>query len=169
MGVAMNKPGLAAASLAALITIDGNANAAVHNPPIVWQGGAEIVALTSPACDNKDLRVGDLAHSVYRPRLDPAEPESALTLVFTRSGQIYIRGGGTSTDQMNGTTNYQGWWFGNRAFGKGSALGILKLKISPTPVLDTETRPIIISGTITNFYGIAGCTATIKGAYQRRP
>jgi hypothetical protein len=146
-------------------------NAAAHDPLIVWQGGAEIVSFTEAttgAC-SKAGAVGDLAVSVFRPRLDPAEPVSALSLTFSRAGMAFFRTGGTSDDQMRGVSSYASPYYGGRVTSTtGGNTGNIALTISPgTPIVAT-TDVIAINGTIGHYFGLAGCSANFRGAYRRR-
>lgn len=165
------KQALAAAALAGLIGSVAPAqmaNAAAHNPLIVWQGAATLTSVPA-ACAASKLAVGDSAFSVFRPRLDPAEPSSAITMVFGRSAHAFFRTGGTSTDQMRGTSTYTSPWFSGRATSTaGGNTGTIVLTITPLTILPT-TNVVTIVGTINKFHGIVGCAVGFNGAYQRRP
>src|SRR5689334_2614419 len=143
--------------------------AAPHSPLVVWQGGAEITALSSPGCDNLGYEVGDLAASVFRARLDPAEPSSAITLTFHRAAHAYFRTGGTSSDQMNGNSTYSSPWYSGRATSTpGGNTGNINLRIKPTTIIET-TDNITVDGSVTHFNGVASCTMGFKGSYRLRP
>lgn len=143
------------------------AQAAANNPLIVWQGAATLTAVPA-ACAASKYKAGDSAFAVFRPRLDPAEPNSGLTLSFGRSGHAYFRTGGASSDQMNGNSTYSSPWFSGRATSTaGGNTGNIILALSPATVLDT-TPVVTISGTIQKFHGIAGCNVNFNGAFQRR-
>src|SRR4051812_33294274 len=59
-----------ALSMSSLALSGQSANAAAHNPLIVWQGGAEIISLAPAAtCAKANFQASDLASSVFRPRL----------------------------------------------------------------------------------------------------
>jgi len=143
------------------------ANAAAHNPLIVWQGGAEIITLNA-ACTKAAFSVGDLASSVFRPRLDPAEPTSAISLTFGRSAMAFFRQGGASNDQMQGTSNYSSPWYSGRVTSTpGGNTGTITLQITPASITE-NTDAITINGTVNNFFGLSGCTMTFRGAYRKR-
>jgi hypothetical protein len=159
----------AALAFASVGPFTQTASSAPNSPLIVWQGGAEIVSLSSPGCDNLGYQVGDLAASVFRPRLDPAEPSSAISLTFHRAGHAYFRSGGASTDQMQGSSNYSSPWYSGRVTSTpGGNTGTIKLKIKPTGTISSAIDGITIDGTIANFNGVSGCTMGFKGAYRQR-
>jgi hypothetical protein len=143
------------------------AQAAAHNPLIVWQGAATLTSLSS-ACATINHKPGDSAFSVFRPRLDPAEPKSAISFTFTRSAHAFFRSGGGS-DQMNGAGSYTSPWYSGRVTSTpGGNTGTYNFHLTPATVLAT-TPVVTIVGTINNFHGIVGCTVGFKGAFDRRP
>ena len=168
-GYRMTRTQISGAAVALLLvgTATQGANAAAHNPLIVWQGAAELTSLTA-ACSKLGLMIGDVGVSVFRPRLDPAEPSSAITMTLERSGMAFFRTGGTSTDQMQGTSNYTSPWYSGRATSTpGGNTGAITLAITPSAIT-TATDQIMINGMITNFFGTAGCTAKFNASYRQR-
>ena len=144
------------------------ANAAAHNPLIVWQGAAVLTSVPAN-CASTKRAIGDSAFSVFRPRLDPAEPSSAITMTFGRAGHAYFRTGGTSTVQMRGTSTYSSPWYSGRATStSGGNTGNITLTFTPTTVA-ASTAVVTIVGKITKFHGIANCTVQFKGSYYKRP
>ena len=128
------------------------------------------MTLVPAACANgaKGLAVGDLATSVYRPQLDPAEPRSGFTLIFTRASHSFFK---TTAGQMNGAGSYSGAWTSGRATtkpGGGAVTGTYSFVVTPGAVLKT-TPFVTIRGTINGFGGIAGCNVKFNGAYSKRP
>src|SRR5687768_12744614 len=99
-------------ALMASSAVTSGAFAAAHNPLVVWQGGATITKL-SDGCGTTGSEVGDLLHAVFRPRLDPAEPESALSLISSRSASSFFQETGLN-DQMHGSGTYSGTWVSGR-------------------------------------------------------
>jgi hypothetical protein len=153
----------------ALTLTGSSALAAAHNPLIPWQGGATLTTVPA-ACQNgaKGLEVGDMPVSIYRPQLDPAEPRSALTLIFGRAAHSFFK---TTSGQMNGGGNYSGAWISARATtksGGGAVTGTYMFTITPNPVLATTTF-VTIDGLVNGFGGISGCNVRFKGSYSRRP
>jgi hypothetical protein len=158
------------AAAAAIMTSLGVASAqeAANNPLIVWHGAATLTSLT-PGCASANYVVGDSAFSVFRPRLDPAEPNSAITLTFGRAGHAYFRSGGTSSVQMNGNSTYTSPWYSGRATSsQGGNSGNITLALSPATVT-AATNVVTIVGTITRFHGINNCTVQFRGSYYKRP
>jgi hypothetical protein len=158
------------AAVAAITTFIGAASAqeAANNPLIVWHGAATLTSVPA-ACASANYVVGDSAFSVFRPRLDPAEPNSAITLTFGRAGHAYFRSGGTSTAQMHGTSSYTSPWYSGRATSTpGGNTGNITLTLTPSTVT-AATNVITIVGTITKFHGIAACTVQFRGSYYKRP
>jgi hypothetical protein len=148
------------------------ANAA-NNPLKTWQGGATLTAINA-TCTSKvpGFSVGDLAHSIFRPRLVNDEPVSALTMIFTRSALSFFKqAGGAANDQMHGAGTYKGHWISGRATstpaGTGTA-GNFNFVVAPTTIT-TAVPQVDISGTITNFAGAAGCQISFRGSYNLRP
>lgn len=144
------------------------ANAAAHNPLIVWQGGATITSL-SAACSTVGFAVGDLVHSVYRPILDPAEPKTAISFVSSRGAVIFFQASGNAF-MASGAGTYSGNYVGGRATMSSTAVtGNWTMTVTPSTFTAATVTPVTITGSITNFYKTAGCTVGFKGAYQRRP
>jgi len=152
-------------SVAASSMMASSAFAAPHDPLIVWQGGATITAVTA-AC-GAGSQVGNLLQSVYRPRLDPAEPASGLSLIGPRSASSFLRTSGN--DQMRGAGTYAGTWLSPRVTkGSGTNTGAYSLTITPS-VIAATTPFVTIRGTIKNFQNTVGCNLTFRGSYTLRP
>jgi hypothetical protein len=145
---------------------------AAHNPLIVWQGSATITSLTGASCSQAGFTVGDLLHSIYRPNFDPAEPPTAVTLVYSRGALSFFRKSGNA--QMRNAGAYTGAFIGGRATqrpsgSKGPTTGNYNLTIAPNSINANTTSNVDIDGTFTNFFGFTGCTLGFKASYQRRP
>lgn len=154
----------------AMLACEGPASAA-NSPLVVWQGGVTITKLT-PACSTIGFSVGELVDSIYRPRLLSDEPPSALSLITARSGQIYFNATTSSNDQMVGKGNFNAHLIGARATAvpnstQGPFTGKYNFKVQPKVITDA-TGAITISGSLTNFFNVDGCTAEFLGAYQPR-
>jgi hypothetical protein len=154
---------------AAMTLTTGTALAVANNPLIVWQGGVTVTSASTVCADAADgLKIGKFASSMFRPRLDPAEPASAITMLFNRAAVIFARtsGGG---DQMHGNGNYIGSGMSDRAEGAGGSFtGTYSFTINPSAIT-AATTSVIIAGTINDFAGIASCTVKFRASYQRRP
>jgi hypothetical protein len=140
---------------------------AANEPLIVWQGAATITAVNKTCRSNIGHGVGDTALSVFRPRLVADEPPSALTMIFGRSAYTFFRQ--TGPEQMDGAGTWSGPLITGRATTvPGGASGNYNFNVSPNVVTET-TKFINITGTLTNFAGVAGCTAKFTGGYSQRP
>lgn len=140
---------------------------AANNPLVVWQGGLTIVTVTTPACDGV-ATVGEIATAIFRPRLDPAEPASALSVITQRTAGFYQRAGGTGTDKMGGSGSYKGMFVNERAGILQNFTGSFNFSLSPADPLST-TNFTSLQGTITNFTGATGCAVTVRGSFALRP
>ncbi len=137
-----------------------------NNPFITWQGSVTLLSKTAACNAVPGFDPGILAYSIFRPRLDPAEPNSALTVTFPRSTLIFTRASGEN--QMHGAGSYSGIWISERVTAKSSA-GAYNFAMSPAGAITTAIPFVTITGTITNWGAIAGCTVTFRGSYERRP
>lgn len=135
-----------------------------NNPLVTWQGTVFFTGQNNPACST----IGNHALAVFRPRLDPAEPESALFLYFERSAVAMRRTGGAGSDKMHGAGTYDGIRFNTRAEWRTGLTGNYSFALVPQSPLAT-TNSIALAGTITNWDGQAGCNVTVRGSFARRP
>jgi hypothetical protein len=135
------------------------------NSPVVFNGGISLLSLTAACPASLGLAVGDLATSVYRPRLASGQPESALTLTFARAALRLSRISGG--DQMHGVGTYSGHWISDRG-GIAAWPGTYNLAISPLPVA-VATVYLTIDGTISKFANVANCNVRFRGYYTRQP
>ena len=161
-----------AAGIVAVLCVAGSvtmAQKASAAPLTVWQGGAELLSQTSQCVAGvPGFNVGDLAVSVFRPRLASTQPKSALTMLFHRSALSFFNN--TGPDQMTGNGTYTGSWISARATGvPGGTSGTYSFTITPSGTITASTPGLGIVGTITNFAGVSGCTITFAGAYAKRP
>jgi hypothetical protein len=144
---------------------------AAGDVPLVWQGAITIQSLSS-ACDSVGFSEGQLLNSVYRPRLQPSEPLSAVTILNSRTAQIYFNDTTSPNDQMIGRGNFLGHYIDARARAvpnsKASVFsGRYNFKVKPRTIT-ASTGSITISGQLTNFFGHTGCTVNFLAAYQPR-
>lgn len=153
----------------AVAVFAGSAQAA-NSPLVVWQGSVTITNLSNQC--SVGYTVGDLATSIYRPRLNPDEPPSAVTMFSSRSAQIFFNANTSTNDQMIGKGNYNGHYIGPRATtvpnsSQGAFTGNYSFKIKPAAITE-DTTSITITGTVTNFFNQTGCRVDFVGAYQPR-
>jgi hypothetical protein len=118
----------------------------------------------SPGCDATGLAIGSLGTSVYRPRLVNDEPNSALSLLFSRGAKLFFRTSGN--DPMRGAGNYGGPAITGRATAPAQG-GTCNFTITPASIT-AATLNIQIRGTVTNVF-VAACMVGFGGAYTGRP
>lgn len=143
------------------------AAAVPNNPLITWQGSVTLLTTSANCGAVPDFAPGILAYSIFRPRLDPAEPESALSIIFPRGTLIFTRA--TGENQMHGVGNYSGIWISDRVTANAAVSGTYRFTIVPAGAITSANNFVTMSGTITKWAAIAGCTVTFRGAYSRRP
>jgi hypothetical protein len=153
------------------LALAGSAQAA-NSPLIVWQGAITITSFDAQKCEALGLSEGQLIDSVYRPRLEPDEPKSALSILNNRAAQVYFNDDSSRNDQMVGKGNYFGHYISGRATtvpnpNESSFTGKYNFKVKPSTISDT-TGAITIEGQLTNYFDRAGCTVNFLGAYQPR-
>jgi hypothetical protein len=140
---------------------------AANSPLMVWQGSITVTSATAQ-CSTAGIGEGDLLTSVYRPRLQPDEPNSALTVITGRSAQVFFRS--TGNDQMRGKGNFSAFAIGSRGTLTSGFDGAYNFTVKPPAGAVTETtKAINISGSLTNYFNVAGCTVKFVGAYEKRP
>lgn len=162
---------LGAIAMAVAAVASAGAAQAANNPLIVWQGAITITNLTA-ACSSIGQGVGTLLTSVYRPRLESDEPVSGLTILSDRTAQVFFNASTSNNDQMIGRGGYLGHIIGSRATAipnssQGSFTGNYNFKVRPVTIT-ADTTSITITGTLTNYFNVTGCTLSFAGAYQPR-
>ena len=148
---------LAAALMAATMTTGARAET-------VWIGNVFVDSVTGPCTST--FGVGDFYRGVFRPRGAPLGNgvDSYLSLVGTRAG-IVMRvpadtfKAGEIYQQVSVSTNVA---IGNTPNGSVAAWA----QTPPTPAANSPT--VRISGTVMNFFRIAGCEVGLRGNLIRR-
>jgi hypothetical protein len=138
--------------------------AAAFEPRFNWIGSAVVTAVT-PECSGK-WDVGNRLYSVYRPRLQASEDNSAIS--FEGFGPAGIFQTTSNTSQMAGNGNYTSQNFGFSHTRPTTNTGTYNFAISPGVVKKT-TLFVQITGSISNFFSNAGCTVEFRGAYTLKP
>jgi hypothetical protein len=108
--------------------------------------------------------VGDNHVSVYRPHILSTDTPTYLAIVFTRTEFTLQNNSETTNPQMNGSGADLATIIDPR--GKpGTYAGTFSgIVVSPKPVLET-TNVVTITGTIDNYFNVAGCNVTFKAAF----
>ena len=153
------------------------AQAAPNNPPIIWQGAVTVTAVQGQCVGemNKTFQFGQTGISVFRPRLDPAEEPSGLTMIFARSAFAFYRisGGGV---QYHGTGQSRGIKIGIYATPSvvisGGGVQFQPLHISHTfaitpATITKNTLSVRIVGYVS--FHSPGCTVYFTGNYSLLP
>ena len=141
--------------------------AAANDPLIPWQG---LVTMTSvaPICANtKGAAKNEFGTVLFRPRLEPEEPASAIQFLLDRNAYIFNRTSGN--DQMYGSGNYRGTRLGGRATETNNIRGTYNFTIDPPGPITKTVEFVTIEGALTNWGGTAGCTVGFKASLHQRP
>lgn len=134
--------------------------AAAFDPPVVWVG--QMVFLDLAGCGGGGA---DTVAIVYRPKLQPAEDNSTLTYSFGFAfGTVTKK---ADSLQLAGKGSYSGTFVTGYATQRTNT-GTFDLTVSPA-VVTPSTNFITFSGTFTNFVGLSGCKAKVRGSASRHP
>jgi hypothetical protein len=149
----------ALALLAVLLGTTGPASA--YDPPYIWVGQMVFVEL-------KDCGGGATAavNIVFRPKLEAGEDNSALSYQFLGAASGTVRKISDGL-QLNGTGKYEGTFVTGFVQTRTSK-GTFELDVRPE-VVTPMTDFVRFTGTFTNFAGVDGCTAKVRGAAVRHP
>lgn len=156
---------LAAAATAVFLT------ASPAQAEVAWQG--EIVLASTTAACQPFWNTGDFARAVYRPANDGGtittnDADSYFSIFTLRSafahkvtgGQFVV--GGTGDPYLGAGINSRGKSFN---FGGGTYRNIV---VAPA-VVDANTPTIRISGIVTRFSNLPGCTVVFRAHLAKRP
>lgn len=150
--------------ISAAVIVAGSGSVLAQTAPPSWQGSMTITALTGASCDTLDgLGVGSIGVAIYKPKLPGDNLPAAVQFVWSRAASIY-RGAG---NQLNGSGAYTATRLGTRAISKNFG-GNYSLVTVPTTVV-ANTRDVKMWGGLTNFQQRAGCTASIRAQFTKRP
>jgi hypothetical protein len=128
----------------------------------LWIGNAQLIAATS-ACVNS-VTVGDFFRAIYRPMGVPLGngANSHLALLAQRSSFVMR----VPNNTFRASINYVGQTVGSTIGITSKAGGILGWQESAgfgSPLVSNVTA------SIANFYGVTGCTGTVRMALMRLP
>ena len=130
----------------------------------VWQGDAFLTTVTSP-CTASGIAQDDYYRTVYRPKLSGTDPAEALSFVGGRSLVLGTSAAGSAMFQGSGNYKIEG--VGSRA-NFFTSTGHFQLSILPAPIT-AGTQDVSITGSLTNFFAITGCTIQFTSALVQRP
>ena len=157
-------------SLAAAVTaiaVCPTAGSALSTDVPVYQGTAFVTAVTS-ACTTNGVAIGNYATMIYRqqPRPKITAYGGAIQFVSGRSAVSYVMPASTALN--GGETNLASV----NAYGELSLVGPYSFTGGFDLTISDPTGPapgVTITGTVSNLWGYAGCTATIEASLALRP
>jgi hypothetical protein len=135
----------------------------------LWDGSLVITNAT-PQCDviGEDFPNSSL-RALYRPKLKASDPKAAIIVHTDNLSHIYVIRAQTDTKTLNGTGEYCGIDF-DPGVGESSTWLGGKYNIAVVPAAVTAATPDVrVTGWVTKFGNIPGCTLKFRGAFLRRP
>jgi hypothetical protein len=128
------------------------------DPPFVWVGQMVLVDLAD--CGGGGSNAVTI---IFRPKLRAGEENSTLSYLFNfASGTVRKN---SNTPQFNGSGQYVGSFVTGFATMRTNT-GTFNLDVKPEVVTPT-TKFVRFTGSFTNFVGVDGCTATVRGSASR--
>jgi hypothetical protein len=135
--------------------------AAAFDPPFVWVGQMVLVELTN--CGG-GAAAGQAVTIVFRPKLQAGEENSTLSYLFSvASGTVRKI---DDSLQFTGSGAFAGSFVTGFATTRKNT-GTFNLNVRPAVVTPT-TNFVRFAGSFTNFAGLKGCTARVRGAAARQ-
>ena len=137
-------------------------------PSTKWpfDGLLEITAVNSAS--KCSVTAGDIFISVYRPKYDSTDTKPAgLTVMSKRNG--FVMQDKSAGQKFSGGGSYDVSGISSRGYSYSkTGAGNYSLVVTTDTASFATMKTVSITGTITNFWSDTGCTATIRGVYQRR-
>lgn len=137
---------------------------------VLWQGDGNVTAATA-ACapgvaERRDIGVGTILRTLYRPA-DLSNNGADARFSFVHDGQalyaVFLPGGALP----NG--NYASFGVRHNGVLIANASGAYRaFSVSPATVTASTTF-VEVTGRLTNFLDIAGCTISFRAAYAPKP
>jgi hypothetical protein len=161
----MRIPAILVGFLSAAGAPAANAQLASASPRPVWQGDLFVKVVSTACTTQKITQPGAFYRTVYRPNLAKpphGQAAEALSVNAQRSGFIIeatgttLRGKGAKANSLE---------IGSRAEVTTLATTV---DLTITPGIKATTAVVQISGTINNFFNVAGCNASVVGALGLR-
>ena len=133
----------------------------------LWDGSLVVEAATEQ-CDAYSDVIGSY-RAVYRPHLQASDPKAAIMVQTADLSHILLLQATTANNSLNGSGPYCGTDFDSA---KGESTdwcgGTYQFTVTPTTVA-AGTQEVTLSGRVTKFANIAGCTIRVRGAFRSRP
>jgi hypothetical protein len=152
------------AALSIFTSATFGSSALAFEPRFNWIGSAVITAVTS-ACSGK-WDIGNRLYSVFRPRLQASEDNSAIT--FEGFGPAGLFQTTSATSQMGGAGTYKSVSWGFSHTRPANFTGTYNLTLSPATIKQT-TKFVEITGTISDFFANPDCDVQFRGSYTLKP
>jgi hypothetical protein len=135
----------------------------------LWDGTIVVTSATQQCTPKFDCIACGSIRAMYRPHLKASDPKAAVLLYGDHDGEVIVIRATTDTRQMQGNGDYCGiafipsagesqTWFG----------GTSTFNVTPANVT-AATNIVRITGTVTKFGNIPGCTVTFRAAFMRQP
>jgi hypothetical protein len=132
--------------------------AMAFDPPFVWVGQMILVDLAG--CGGGGSNAVTI---IFRPKLKAGEENSTLSYLFNFASGTVRKSSGTN--QFNGTGDYIGSFVTGFATVRTNT-GTFNLNVKPE-VVTPATKFIRFTGSFSNFVGLDGCTASVRGSASR--
>lgn len=142
----------------AIVTFLSAAPATAFDPPFVWVGQMILVNLIGCGGGGSDA-----VTIIFRPKLKAGEENSTLSYLFNFASGTVRKSSGTL--QLNGSGNYVGSFVTGFATVRTNT-GTFNLDVKPE-LVTPATKFVRFTGSFTNFVGLDGCTASVRGSASR--
>ena len=133
----------------------------------LWDGAMVVEAATEQCNAFPDV-IGSY-RAVYRPHLQASDPKAAVMTQTDDLSHIMLLQATTASNSLHGSGPYCGTHFDSA---KGESTdwcgGTYQFAVTPTTVA-AGTQQVTLSGRITKFANIEGCTIRVRGAFRSRP
>src|SRR3954453_7859899 len=128
------------------------------DPPFVWVG--QMILVDVKGCGGGG---SDAVTIIFRPKLKAGEENSTLSYLFNFASGTVRKS--SSTLQFNGSGAYVGSFVTGFATVRTNT-GTFNLNIKPD-VVTPASEFVRFTGSFTNFVGVDGCMATVRGSASR--
>ncbi|MGH7060822.1 MAG: hypothetical protein ACREFH_10570 [Stellaceae bacterium] len=113
------------------------------------------------------VSAGAVHASVFRPKIRSSDTSTFISILATLSALTFENTSETTVHQMHGSGNYSGTAINDKAK-TFSFSGTYKLTVSPASVTAATTEVGIV-GTLSNYFGAAGCSVSFDAFYAPEP
>lgn len=153
-----------AASVIATVLASAASTPASATGPHLWDGVAVVSGMTNKCAPTFNLRAGG-NETVYIPKIQAGDLNSVLSFQNNELGTGVGLRAAQATSQFNGSGTYNGSGIFDFSLATVTWSGTYQLTVTPSPIT-ASTTVVHISGKITNYANIAGCTLTIRSIFM---